>query len=219
MSHAYVMLISFHVSLLSLKSTIFIHLLYSRWIWQYWLQQYAEQLSNMNLVKWLCSPWVLPVQWIARIMYQSNRSLNIPPLGNPPRHLKFWKIFAQIPPSRDWKPVQIAHYRSIPGDQMPPSQGNFSVASIMLQKLCMKTLFNRQHSYMPKIIQLVLEYLQMQSKACASLCSSASPPQIGYLSLWMHQGLSPPWYITPRGIRATLNIKSRLAIKFPTPYE
>ena len=39
---------------------------------------------------------------------------------------------------------------------------------------------------------MVLEYLQIQNKACASLCFSASPPRIGYLSLWMHQGLSPP---------------------------
>ena len=33
------------------------------------------------------------------LMYQSNRSLNIPP-GQPPGHLNFWKIFVQIPPSR-----------------------------------------------------------------------------------------------------------------------
>ena len=43
---------------------------------------------------------------------------------------------------------------------------------------------------MPKIIQVVLEYFQIQSKACASLCFSTSPPRIGYLSLWMQQGLS-----------------------------
>ena len=36
---------------------------------------------------------------------------------------------------------------------------------------------------MPKIIQMVLEYLQLQSKACASLCFSASAPRIGYLLL------------------------------------
>ena len=64
---------------------------------------------------------------------------------------------------------------------------------------------------------MVLDYLQ--SKVCASLCFSASPPRIGYLSLWMHQGLSPPWFIAPRGITATHNMTSRLAIKFPTPYE
>ena len=56
---------------------------------------------------------------------------------------------------------------------------------------------------MPKIIQMVLEYLQIQSKAFASLYFSASPPRIGYLSLWMHQGLPPPWFIPPRGISFT----------------
>ena len=45
------------------------------------------------------------------IMYQSNRSFNIPP--PPPRHLNFWKISVQIPPS----PSQIAA-------QMPPPRGN-----------------------------------------------------------------------------------------------
>ena len=62
---------------------------------------------------------------------------------------------------------------------------------------------------------MVLEYLQVQSKACASLCFSASLPWIGYLSLWMHQGLSPPWFITSHGISPTHNMKSRLVIKFP----
>ena len=36
---------------------------------------------------------------IRPIMYQSNRSLNIPP-GQPPAYLNFWKIFVQVPPSR-----------------------------------------------------------------------------------------------------------------------
>ena len=81
------------------------------------------------------------------VMYQSNLSFNIPP-----GHLNFWKIFVQIPPSWARKAVQMPHHRSIPGDQMPPPLGNFSVAFIMLRKLCMSTWFNRQHSYMPKII-------------------------------------------------------------------
>ena len=70
------------------------------------------------------------------LMYQSNRSLNIPP-GQPPGHLNFWNIFVQNPPSRGRKAVQMPHHRSIPGDQMPQPPGNFSVAFIMLQKLCM----------------------------------------------------------------------------------
>ena len=69
------------------------------------------------------------------IMYQSNRSFNIPP-GQPPGHLDFLKIFVQIPPSRGQKAVQMPHHSSIPGDQMPPPPGNFSVAFfIMLRKL------------------------------------------------------------------------------------
>ena len=55
----------------------------------------------------------------------------------PPRYLHFWKIFVQIPPSRDRKAVQMPHYRSIPGDRMPPPLGNFPVVYIMLRKLCM----------------------------------------------------------------------------------
>ena len=60
-----------------------------------------------------------------------------PPPGQPPGHLIFWKIFVQIPPSRGRKAVQMPHHRSIPGDQMPPPLANFSVAFIMLRKLCM----------------------------------------------------------------------------------
>ena len=57
--------------------------------------------------------------------------------GQPPGYLNFWKIFVQIPPSRGRKVVQMPHHRSIPGDQMPPPPGDFSVAFIMLRKLCM----------------------------------------------------------------------------------
>ena len=55
------------------------------------------------------------------------------PPGQPPGYLNFWKIFVQIPPSPGRKAVQ-----------MPPPPGklqgcffNFSVAFIMLLKLCM----------------------------------------------------------------------------------
>ena len=148
-------------------------------------------------------------------MYQSNRTLNIPP-GQPPGHLNFLKIFIQIPSSRG-RNVQMPHYRSIPGDQMPPPPGNFSVASVMLGKLCNENMDYRQHSYMPKIIQMVLEYLQIESKACASLCFSASLPQIGYLSLWIKACLRHD--LSRHVESARRNMKSKLAIKFPTPYE
>ena len=78
-------------------------------------------------------------------MYQSNRSLNIPP-GQPPGHLNFRKIFVQIPHSRGRKAVQMPHHKSIPGDQMHPPLGNFSVVSIMLRKLCMFFVFGRMSS-------------------------------------------------------------------------
>ena len=60
-----------------------------------------------------------------------------PPPGQPPGICIFCKIFVQISPSRARKAVQMPHHRSIPGDQMPPPPGNFSVALIMLRKLCM----------------------------------------------------------------------------------
>ena len=59
------------------------------------------------------------------------------PPGQPHGHLNFWKSFVQIPPSRGRKAIQMPHHMAIPGDQMPPPPGNFSVAFIMLRKLCM----------------------------------------------------------------------------------
>ena len=53
-----------------------------------------------------------------------------------------------------------------------------------------------------------------EQSLCKPLLFSKST-QIRYLLLWMHQGLSPPWFIMSRGISATLNMKSRLTIKFP----
>ena len=55
-------------------------------------------------------------------MYQSNRSFNIPP-GQSPGHLNFWKIFGKFPPSRGRKAVQMPHYSSFPGGEMPPTLG------------------------------------------------------------------------------------------------
>ena len=67
------------------------------------------------LKDWKCSGLYsrrTPSNLMEAIMYQSNRSFNIPP-GQPPGHLNFWKISVQIPPS----PGQIAV-------QMPPPRGN-----------------------------------------------------------------------------------------------
>ena len=72
-------------------------------------------------------------------MYQSIRSFNI--LG----HLNFWKIFVQIPPSSGRKavqncpigsPFQVINNAPTPGN-LPDYCFNFSVASVMLLKLCM----------------------------------------------------------------------------------
>ena len=62
------------------------------------------------------------------VMYQSNRSFNILP-GQPPGHLNFWKIH----PSPGRKAVQMPP----PSGELPDYCFNFSVASIMLLKLCM----------------------------------------------------------------------------------
>ena len=72
----------------------------------------------------------------ARLCTSQIEASTFPP-GQPPGHLNFWKICVQIPPSRGRKAVQMLHHKSIPDDQMPPPPENFSVAFIMLRKLCM----------------------------------------------------------------------------------
>ena len=72
-----------------------------------------------------------------QLMYQSNRSFNIPPPRATPGYLYFLQNFCSNSPLPRPKAVQMPHHRSIPGDQMPPPPGNFSVAFIMLRKLCM----------------------------------------------------------------------------------
>ena len=67
---------------------------------------------------------------------------------------------------------------------------------------------------------MVLKYLQIRNKACEGLWFSTSLPT--NLFLWIYQSLSLPslpWFINPGGISATRNMKSRLVIKLPTPYE
>ena len=60
-----------------------------------------------------------------QVTYQSNRSFNIPPRATP-RAFEFLENFCSNSPSRGRKAVQIPHHRSIPGDQMPPSPGNYN---------------------------------------------------------------------------------------------
>ena len=67
------------------------------------------------------------------LMHLSNRSLKIPPSS--PWAFEFLEIScsnAPLPRSKSCSNASL-----FPGDQMPPTPGNFSVASIMLRKLCM----------------------------------------------------------------------------------
>ena len=76
-------------------------------------------------------------------------------------------------------------------------------------KLCMSTWYIRQHIF-------------TWSTAYVDLGFSTNLPRICNLFLWIRQSLSPlspPRYIDPHGISVTCNMKSRLVINFPTPYE
>ena len=62
----------------------------------------------------------------------------------------------------------------------------------------------------------------IQNKACVGPWTSTNLPWICNRFLWIHQSLSPPslpWFINPHGISTARNMKSKLVIKFPTPYE
>ena len=90
----------------------------------------------------------------------------------------------------------MLHHWPIPGDQMSPPPATLLHAKDSING-----------SWIPS---------STEQSLCKPLLFSRSA-RIGYLPLWMHQGLSPPWLITSRGFIATLNMKSRLAIKFPPP--
>ena len=114
-----------------------------------------------------------------------------PPLGNPPPAFAF--LFKSPPPKAKklFKCPIIGPFHVI----KCPTPGNFSVASIMLWKLCTVC----KHGLIDNTLTCRRYYNwflknSIQSKPCASLCFSASLPRIGYLSLWMHQGWSPPWF-------------------------
>ena len=131
-------------------------------------------------------PWFLALYEV--VMYQSNQSLNIPHPGNPAGIWTFGKFLFKFPPPEAEKlfkcPI-ISPFQLI----KCPHPGKLFTSFYYAPEAVYVNMVYRQHSYMPKIIQIVLEYLQIQSKACANLCFSASLPRIGYLSLWMHEGL------------------------------
>ena len=75
--------------------------------------------------------------WSSNVLVKSKLKHPPPPRATP-RHLKFWKIFVQIPHSRGQKAVQnncpiIGPFQVIKCPQPPE---HFSVASIELRKLC-----------------------------------------------------------------------------------
>ena len=71
------------------------------------IEQYTTQIAAWA---WDKTATALNGRFTVKLMYQSNRSFNIPP-GQPPGHLNFWKIFVQIPPSPGRKAVQMPHTR------------------------------------------------------------------------------------------------------------
>ena len=70
----------------------------------------------------------------ALLCYVSDKSKLKHPLPATNGAFEFLENFVQIPHSRGQKAVQMPHHRSIPGDQMPPSPGNFSVASVTITR-------------------------------------------------------------------------------------
>ena len=89
---------------------------------------------------------------------------------------------------------------------------SFSTCSQSFKKICTRKLLGAN----------VLKHLQIRNKAYVGLWFSTNPPGIRKFFLWIHQSLPPSslsWFINPRGISTTRNMTSRLAIKFPIPYE
>ena len=137
-----------------------------------------------------------------------------PPAGQPPRHLNFWKIVVQVPPSLGRKAVQ-----------MPPPSCAFKVGALAyfpnsgwwssLENYC----FYCKDNFNIFTYLIGFRHLQIQNKACVGLWFSTNLPRISIFFFWIHQSLSPPWFINSRGISATCNMTSRLVIKFPNPYE
>ena len=105
-----------------------------------WLIFYETPFLHQDLFK-VFFPWMVchhkRHNFAFSLLCTSQIEASTSPPGQPPGICIFCKIFVQIPPSRGQKAVQMPHHRSIPGDQMPQPPGNFSVAFIMLRKLCM----------------------------------------------------------------------------------
>ena len=94
-----------------------------------------SDLSWKNHIDFICHKISKSIGIIAKLRHyipsQIEASTSAP--GQPPGHLNFWRIFVQIPPSPGRKAVQMPP----PPGELPDYCFNFSVASIMLLKLCM----------------------------------------------------------------------------------
>ena len=151
-------------------------------------------------------------------IYVSVKSKLQHPPGATPGHLNFWKIFVQIPSSRGRKAVQMPHHRSIPDDQTPtPGKlfGSFYYApeavyvnlrgSIDRETPLLHAKDNVNGSWIPSLVQaFAFQPVRHESGIVRFECMKAC---------LRHN------FITPRGISATRNMKSGLAIKFPTANE
>ena len=74
-----------------------------------------------------------PLRQLLAICYVPVKSKLEHPPGSPPgapRAFEFLENFWKIPPSRGRKAVQMPHYRSIPGDQIPPPPGTFQASAV-----------------------------------------------------------------------------------------
>ena len=97
-----------------------------------------ENIVNIALVAFCSLAVTKLAHWpMSSFMYQSNRSFNISPPGKP-RVFEFLEnFFFKFPPpvaEKLFKCPIIGPFQVI---IMPPLPGNFSVAFIMLRKLCM----------------------------------------------------------------------------------
>ena len=109
-------------------SCLFFHFLFEmpRWCIAYGCTNSSDTEIKKSWYRLPLENKELLSKWLAKIrrtntpvMYQSNRSLNIPP-GQSPGHLNFWKIFCSNSPLPRPKSCSNASHRSIPGDRMSP---------------------------------------------------------------------------------------------------
>ena len=155
-----------------------------------------------------------------RLMYQSNQSFNISPPGNPPGIWIFGKFLFKSPPPPEAEklfkcpiigPFQVIKCRH-------PLFGSFYYApeAVYVNMVLIDRETTLLHAK-DKVNGSWIPSNTEQSLCKPLLFSQSATNRVSFaLNAW---SLSSPWFITPRGISATRNMKSRLAIKCPTPNE